>query len=617
MQWGMAKPYVEDKANPGHIYPKKGELPALWNGYARAWEQRESLLPHIEHGVFPDRLFAKRAPNQTQEEFQYVKENYRQVTLPVYLDLENTVGRALNPHNWAIRWEDAPETETVREYVTSGIKEWGSIEAYLRNVMVRLKITDPMGLLAFFPSEVPAMENEEGELVVDPDGEIRPEIHYFTCMHVWGFEYDRWYLVRAHHSSRVEYGGKVVNEGVVCYLIDDQNVWKFEQVGKKIDWQFTITQEFTHGTGEAPCIHLGGVPVVLNGSLFFESPYLAVKEPLDIALTDAQFLQVSKVKCVYPHTVMVGDPCDFVHKDTGAMCIGGKLEWSDADGILRSSKCPECGGMGQKKRLSPQGVLLVNTAAKLDGQGDGLNASNALAFVSPSTETVAFIRSEVEHNIRHARSVLHLDADGPMAGGDAKTATEAGLNNRAKDALVKPIADGILGIGEFAIRMMGRMIAGPSWSGFSLRRPTSYDLRTEADRIHEIGQAEEKGLPPAVIDQMEMDLIAAKYTNDPEMREAMDVIMRADRLARMSPETITSEAAAGRVQAWEILLHYGGLDIYEQLTAQDAAFAASQDLWERVGMIHAKARELAAANAPAPAAPRSGPMDRLQAVLNA
>jgi hypothetical protein len=266
--------------------------------------------------------------------------------------------------------------------------------------------------------------------------------------------------------------------------------------------------------------------------------------------------------------------------------------------------CPSCHGTGKKRRLSPTGELVINPGSNPDGIGgsDGVNATNALAFIAPGVETVEFLRSDIDRNINYARGIMHLQADAPMAGGDQKTATEAGLNNRAKDAFVKPIADQLLGIYEFGVRMMGRMISGAEWDGFSLRRPTSYDLRTEADRVAEIQTARTTGLPPALIDEMEGDLIAARFSNDEAMLMAMEVIQRADRLARMAPETITAEAAAGRVQAWEVLLHYGALDLYRQLEETDPAFAALESIWDKVTALHDAAKARATSGATAPAA---------------
>ena len=37
---------------------------------------------HIEYGVFPEHLIRARSPNQTDVEFEYVRANFKQVTLP-------------------------------------------------------------------------------------------------------------------------------------------------------------------------------------------------------------------------------------------------------------------------------------------------------------------------------------------------------------------------------------------------------------------------------------------------------------------------------------------------------------------------------------------------------
>jgi hypothetical protein len=605
-QWSMIKPNLEGQAMDGYaanlVPDKKGKLPELWPGYNAAFTQRMGILPHVESGVYPDHLFRQRAPNQSEEEFAYIKANYRQVTLSVALDFENTIGRAIHRGNYSIEWEaENAVTNAIRDYVERGIREWGSLSSFVQRVLVRLKLVDPMGVLSFVPTEVPTRLDtmEDGTEVLRIDGDIQPDVIYTACPQVWGFEYDKWYLLRMTKSSEVTFG-RGTAPGVLCMLVDDEAVWAIRQVGKKNDWQFSIERVYEHGIGEAPCIHLGGTLVVKDGAPFFESPFLPAKELLDVALTDAQYLQASKVKCVYPQAVMVGDACDFYDEASGSTCFEGKIKGVDANGVVTMRTCPSCKGTGKMRRLGPLNELIINPKSGMadGGPSDGINATNALTYISPSTDTVRFSREEIERNMRAARQVLHIDADGPMAGGDAKTATQAGLNNRAKDAFVKPIADQLLTIEAFGIRMIGKQIGGSEWDGFTMRLPTQYDLRTEADRVAEIAVARDAGIPPAIIDEMEGDLIAARYTNDPFMTEAMEVIQRADRLARMSTDTINSEAAAGRVQAWEILLHYSALDLYRELIETDAAFAAA-DLWDRIERIRFKARAMASGATPA------------------
>ena len=620
-QWAMAKAYVNVQSDKfdGHIQPgKNDELPAMWPGYSAAYWQREDLLPHIEYGVYPYRLFRERAPNQSPEEFQYIRNNYEQTTLDVYLDLENTVGRAIGHGNYSVEWEqESVLTEGIRDYIERGIKEWGSLSSFVQRIVVRLKMQDAMGVLSFIPSDIPTMEVEEGGdsvTIINPQGEMRPDIQYIKCGQVWGFDYDRYYLLRMNEDATVQFNGKDA-PGVFCLLVDDMNVWKIMQVGKRTDWEFSIELWYEHGVGEPPCIHLGGVPVVRGSKLAFESPFLAAIGPLNTALADAQYLQASKVKCVYPQVVMVGDTCDFFDEIAGKTCFDGKIDTVDANGNRMQKTCPSCKGTGKMRRLGPLNELIINPAPNADGLGstDGVNATNALSYVSPPTDGLRFNREDIERLENKARGILHLNAEAPMAGGDAKTATEAGLNNRAKDAFVKPIADQIIGIEEFAIRVIGKQIAGPDWEGFSMRKPTQYDLRTEADRVAEITVARDAGIPPAIIDEMEGDLIASRYANDAFMQEAMEVVQRADRTARMSEAVRTSETAAGRVKAWEIALHYAALDLYRDLYESDAAFAAAE-LLDKVARLKAKAQELY--GGAAAATPAASPMAGLLSVVS-
>jgi len=155
-----------------------------------------------------------------------------------------------------------------------------------------------------------------------------------------------------------------------------------------------------------------------------------------------------------------------------------------------------------------------------------------------------------------------------MAGGDQKTATEAGLNNRAKDAFVKTIADQLFLIHGFIIKCIGKMRHGAEWEGFTLRPPTNYDLRTDADHLAEISAAMEKGLPPSVINAMVLEYVDSRYAGDPNALRLFTILFKADRLQGMSAELIQAEAAAKRVQPWEVYLHFAGLMLVEKIATE-------------------------------------------------
>lgn len=571
-QFAIMKPFLKDGELSAN---EKGELPEPWVGYARSWHQRRELGPHIVNGDFPEHLFRKRAPNQTEAELQWIRDNYKQVTLPVYLDLENTVGRAMHPRNWSIEFAEDEHSQDVMDYSENGIREWGSVFNFMRFAGLRLKMQDAMGVVAVLPTNIAVLEDEYGTQVQDPVAVVDPDLHYFTCEQLWGYEYDRWYLLRLNANSWIQYGNRNEQTGVLLWLVDSENVWRIEQTGKKVEWTFNISLEFRHGVGFAPCINLMGTPAVKQGRLVWESPYLAAKDLLDIALTEEHYLRASIASVMYPVAVMIGDDCDYVDPADNTPCVKGTLRHFLEDGQVNERACPACKGSGSKGRLGPFGKLVINRNPD-SAANDAISAHDALAYVSPETGSLEFVSSEAHRNEQKARSILHLNAEAPMAGGDSKTATEAGLNNRAKDAFVKTIADQIFVVHRFVIECIGKIRHGESWEGFSLRPPTNYDLRSDADHLAEIANAKEKGLAPWRVEMLEAEYDASRYADSPETLRMMSVIARADRIKNMSMQMIQAEAATGRVEPWQIHLHHHAVPLYQSLI-EDSAFAENDE----------------------------------------
>ena len=620
--WDVVLAKVKDHIKEGELTKTNdGLYPELWPGYNRASQQRHQLLPHTVQGEFPDHLFMERAPNQTERELAWLRANYKPVTLPVFSDLKNTVGRALHERNWALEFGENPAAQDVEQYVTENIKEWGSLSNFIKSAGISTMMQDSMGVLTFLPTTIPAIEREDGTMVMDPLGMLDPDIAYYKCEQVWGFEYDRYYLLLREEKSNVQYGNTTKPWGLVLWLVDDEKVWRIEQTGRMLDWTFSIVEDFTHGVGFPPCIHWGGEAVYRSNRLVWESPYLAVAGILDIAMLQEHYLRASEAKCVYPHTVVMGSPCDFEDKDHHACNGTGWLEWVQANAVTGAEhtvkhECPSCKGSGWKTRLSPMGQVVINPSPDSVGSDSTtIDATNALAFVSPSVETVRYIWERYKGNIKDARNIMHLDAEAPMVGGDAKTATEAGLNARAKDAFVKPIADRLFVIKDFAVLCIGKMRHGKDWQDYVLRPPSHYDLRTDADLLAEIAQAIEKRLPPPIVDYLTWQYVQSRYGNDPEAMDNFAVVLRADRLQTMDWTAIQTEAAAGRVQPWEILLHFSGMGIWEKMTAQDPGLR-NLPVTEQVDRLIAQAK-VEATQTTTPAATASNPMQTLLRAVTA
>ena len=114
----------------------KTAWPEFWPGYNDCVKERDELAVHIEYGVFPEHLIRSRSPNQTDAEFEYVKANFKQVTLPNSIDFLNTISRA--DANWRIEYRD--ENSDIQDYLSEKIGELGDFVLWSNDLLPKMKI---------------------------------------------------------------------------------------------------------------------------------------------------------------------------------------------------------------------------------------------------------------------------------------------------------------------------------------------------------------------------------------------------------------------------------------------------------------------------------------------
>lgn len=578
----VMKPYFTG----GTYSPKKDkegldEYPEFWPGYRASCREREGLLPHIEHGYYAERLFKLRAPNQTEQEAKYIRDNYRQVTLPIYADYENTILRAANESNYQIDYapnvEGTEGQDQFKEYVNTGVPEYRSIFNYWRYVLPRIKTADAMGVIATLPAELPTVQTETGP-VVDPEKPIDPVPVYFPVNDVWGYRMDAWYLVYTQEKSPVMLpSGKTAKEGMVLLLIDDEWIWRIEQVGEKVKKTFDIIQWWAHGCSTVPVHQLMGTPTLTGPLLYsgsatlrWQSHFMPAKEPCDIALLDSSYLGMSKANGVFPYLVTVGDDCDFIAQDGVTKCNYGKLLFYGEEGkIVREAECPKCKGSGMRSRLSPVGRLLINPR-ETGGDGKGLSVKDSMEWVSPEVTTLEFLQKQIDTNMSLARSLMHIDSprDPQMTGGDQPTATKSGIDLRNKYAFIKPIADQYFDLLEFMLNTTGEMRYGTEFQGVEISRPTSFDIRTEQDMLDELSVAYEKELPAPAIQHLIWAYLTARYGVDGRAMDAFETIAIADELFGTPFAQAQYMLSQGLIEKWQMHLHFTAFNLYDQLAQE-------------------------------------------------
>lgn len=551
------KQYRQDPIEQKTIYPE------YWEGYAFAARMYDAILPHARADVYPSHLLSVRAPNQTEAQAKYIKANYKPTTLNVFEDFKATVSRSFADQNWSLQVKPEKDErfteDNFDEYINTQIVKYGSVESFVKQMLPSLKLMDANGLIAIRPASLNFITDEENQVIYNDEGKpmlsnelIEPIPVYFNCKDIVAQEIGRWYLVETEMDSLVKEGVKMVKEGKVLEFYDDFGIYRIEQYGKKSDYTFgEPILFFEHKLGYVPAKKLGGTPMLIDGELCYQSPFITAVGLLDQVILDESYLQMVKAGSAFPHMVALGEPCTFIDSE-GRPCNDGRI-WNDLAG--KDTTCPACSGAGVRSRFSPTGVLLIKPKTSLSDGDSGLSG-DYLKFVSPQMDTLDFLRKEITQYTSRSREVLHLpSADAAATIGEANTATGSLNKMRSLYAFLKPISDQLFGMFEFILETIGKERYGEYFGGFNLVYPTSFDVNTPSDYLSIISEGVKAGVPPSVIYASVFNYIKSINFTDSESTKIYELIVNADAMLTLSQADAIALIANGTYEKWQAVVH--------------------------------------------------------------
>lgn len=561
-------------------------VPDYYEGYKDAVRQRDRILTHAEVDKYPDGLFKKRAPNQTDEEAEYIKENYKNTTHPVFMDMLGVTGRGLSDNNWQITYpEGSTEAEDYREYVNEGIDVFGSVENYVKRIVHPLKEKDANGVMTFTINE-PKTKEVDGEMVMVDTERFEPQPKYYSCEKVVAWKWNEYALFESHERSTVNYGNRPLKVGRVFYFYDDVNIWKAEQVGDFKDNRFNYTLIFNHQLDMFPCHKMKGVPSMLeSGEVYYTSRFYYAVDLLDWSLLYSNYLNASMANVCFPFRWMVGDECDFTDSH-GVSCHEGKIAH---DGVF--SNCPKCDGSGMKVRTSPMKTYLLKSEKGQD-KGD-TSFPTPMGFVSPQTDTLEFTRKMADQYVQESKSMLHIHtSNADVKGKEDMTATVAAIDVKAMYAFVQPDSDETFDVFQFLLDVIGKVREGADFEGAELQYPTTFDYRTDADILTDISTARESNAPSHIISALIYQYISNRFYSDKATAKVSEIVMNADRLLTLTNAEVTERKAQGLVQAWEVVLHDSAFQLINELIGSNPDFLDTE-LDAQVAALTSLAKEKA------------------------
>lgn len=570
------------------VRAKRPVDPVYYKSYPTITDYMERISVHAEIGKFPERLFLKRSPNQEQKEFDYVKENYKQVTLPVFVDYISTISRPFHDANWNINYaEDNAKYKdtTYQQYVEREIKYHGSIENFIKFIVSQRKAVDANGIIAVKPHELFTVQDGE-ETVIDSDRLNEPIPVYYSSKNIVAFKQDEYAMVMLDDKSVVEYGGDKKKIGYKFELYDDENIWIIEQTGKFIDYTFSIALYFNHGWHKTPFIKLMGIPQVCDEGVIWQSPFLYITDILDLITLNSSNLQMSINTCVYPYRVMIGDVCEWKDTDGNVCCDGSITNLEN-----KTFDCPSCLGTGLKSRISPLGTMLLKPKTRLE-DGDSTFTQKPLEYISPEVTTLEFLENKIAKDEEKARRILHLQTSNSIVkGSENLTATGMTLDMKALYAFVKTVSDQTFYIWEFIDNAVGYMRYGDDFKAPKFTYPTTFDFVTEADIIAQLKAAVDGGLPPFVIYSIIYRYLQTLYFNDQTTASIFNLIVKTDRLLTLSNEAIALKMAKGTVHDWEEILHTSAINFVNELIDENPKFL-EQDIIKQKEQLIEKAKSV-------------------------
>ncbi len=561
------------------------KLPEYTPVYVQSVDAFERISVHAEQGKFPARLFKKRAPNQTEEEFEYIESTYKNTTFPIWNRFNGFIGRIWNDQNWSIKWEqndtieDTPESYLEKEYPT-----FKSLENYYKSIVTPVKEKDAMGAICHKPYYIPVKPNEEGQLVIDETQRIKPVACIYNSSQVVGYLESEYILIELHEKSLVEYGGQTVRNGLIYEFYDRDNIWRIVQTGKQLDYKFNYYLYYNHNLGYLPADRLKGIPEQKEMEILYSSHFMAAVDTMDDITLDDSYLRIIKAGHAFPHKWEYVDDCDY-QNDNGD-CRGGYIQVKKDEAFITIS-CPKCHGTGKAKSSSPLGVYQVKAPNQNANGGSENMQIPPFGWVAPEPSIMEFLRKETQSNEQKALSILNLSSPSDVKGSD--TALGKQIDREESFSFVQDISNQNFELFEFSTKCILQMRYGLEVDLPVISYPKNFAIRNENELTEELANAKTSGLPEIAIRKILQDYLITRFNADVPTMKMVDLTFYADRLICLSSTEVAQKKLSGSVANWEDILHTSIYSFIAELLVADPAFF-DKDIEEQKKLVIEKAK---------------------------
>jgi len=524
-------------------------------------EHEEELSYHSVYGVFPEKLILKAAPNETPEEFEYRKENYKQVTKPAWDKAESFVYRVWNKQNYDIVWND----EEYEEYFTYNFPKYENYLSFFRDVVTKRKLSDPNAVMVVKPFYVPynEVETEEGVMLVPDQSEmIQPYVVIYPAKDVFVYEEGELTIVLRKERTMVKDGSKQVKEGYWFEVYDKDTIYWIKQVGEKRDYTFELEIYYEHGYGSMPAWRLGGIPCYDEEMYYYHSYFSGALPNLDLAAFMSSTMTGSIAKTAYPTRWYYEDSC--------GTCSGtGRVMDYDKD---IETACRACQGSGKKFTFSWGKDYVIqlpensSDAARFDV---GSLPAPPFGTHNPGTETIEFLDKKINDLIQTAFANLNIDISNAPNG---QTATESKIDREEAFSFLMQISYELFDLLKRSLDAMVWMRWMREETQIEIKAPNEFTIRSSEALTNEFSTAQEAGLPAPYLNKLLQETMRQRFNGDARMERIVSIVVKLDSLATKKETEIGAMLSIGAVQKWQVVLHANIYQYINELAAQNENF---------------------------------------------
>lgn len=476
-----------------------------------------AMRVHAE-GKYPEELIDERRPNESEEIKKYRKKIFKSMTKAPFDKILNVLMRMRKADDWKITYPDSPsiipEGETLRDYCEINFPKFNSVTEWMFQYGLKEMLIDPNSIAVVMPLEaVPANEY------------TKPFILLFKSDQILDYtEEEQAVLLSATKS--IYYEEKTKREGKIYYFLDRNTIWESKQTASDI---FETKIIITHNIGYLPAVKMGGlIQDIKETGITYASFLSGVLPYWEEAAREFSDLQAEVVQHVHSEKWRwAGQDC--------TACSGSGKEIKNGDKII----CSECGGKGTAK-ITPYSVTEIKGANEAMGEKSAPIPPGG--YIQKQVEIVTIQDERIQNHITRGYAAINFEflASTPLnQSGLAKNYDRQELNSfifNVASHVVKILRDLIFFECEYRY-----MISIPSKQARAellpdIAVPQKFDVLSETYIIEEINKASTGKVSPVVINQLQIEYVAKKFNNDPEMRSMLADILDLNPLSGKTPD---------------------------------------------------------------------------------